>query len=304
MADEPIVDAHIHFWDKSVDQLEWAWLEPGYQFRKWTSHPEIDAPRYATGEFLAEAAGCGVVGAVHVHCADPIRDPADETAWLETVGSATGWPHGIVGACDLEAADAADTIRAQAGSSRFRGVRDPCSPQRLDAAAAAPAMDTLAALGSTVEVRRHHDEFAAIDELAARWPSVTVVLSHACLPLERTPDQFAAWDAAMSALARRPNVACKISTVIGASHPDWTVASVRPWILACVDAFGAERCMLGTNFPIDRPFCSLPQLIDTYRQSLADLTAGERAAVLAGTATRVYALDLPAASPTTPSSES
>ena len=43
MADEPLVDAHIHFWDKSAAQLEWAWLAPGYQFRKWTSHPSIDA---------------------------------------------------------------------------------------------------------------------------------------------------------------------------------------------------------------------------------------------------------------------
>ena len=73
MADEPFVDAHIHFWDKSAIGLEWAWLEPGYQFRKWTSHPSIDAPRYSTPEFLAEAAGTGLVGAVHVHAADPIR---------------------------------------------------------------------------------------------------------------------------------------------------------------------------------------------------------------------------------------
>ena len=43
MVDEPFVDAHIHFWDKSVERLHWAWLEPGYQFRKWTSHPDIDA---------------------------------------------------------------------------------------------------------------------------------------------------------------------------------------------------------------------------------------------------------------------
>ena len=97
----------------------------------------------------------------------------------------------------------------------------------------------------------------AIDELAARWPTVTVVLSHACLPLERTPDQFAAWSAAMRALARRPNVAVqdldgrrRLATRAGRS------TSVRPWILACVDAFGADRCMLGSNFPIDRPFCT------------------------------------------------
>ena len=299
MADEPFVDAHIHFWDKSVEQLRWAWLEPGYQFRKWTSHPDIDAPRYTTPELLTEAAGTDLVGAVHVHCADPIDDPLTETAWLESVASSTGWPHAIVGACDLQSPAAAGSIRSQAGCSRFRGVRDFASPQRLDPAAAAAAMDLLAALGSTVEVRRHHEQFAPIDEIAARWPSVTVLLSHACLPLERTPEQLAAWSAAMHRIAVRPNVVCKISTVVGASQTECTVERVRPWVSACLEAFGPSRCMLGSNFPIDRPYCSFTQLVDVYRASLADLSGDDRAAVLGGTAMRIYALDLRADVPWT-----
>jgi predicted TIM-barrel fold metal-dependent hydrolase len=293
MADAPFVDAHIHFWDKSAEQLEWAWLERGYRFRKWTSDSSIDAPRYATEEFLAEASGTGLAGAVHVHCADPISDPAIETVWLESVAEQTGYPQGIVGACDLHAPDAVATITDQASCSRFRGVRDPASPRRLDAEAAAPAMDALAAVAGSVEVRRHHDEFDAIDAVAARWPSVPVLLSHACLPLERTPEQLAAWRKAMKLLALRPNVACKISTVVGASQPECSVARVRPWVLGCIEAFGADRCMVGSNFPIDRQFCSFRQLIDVYRESIAELSGPERAAVLAGTATRLYALDLP-----------
>jgi predicted TIM-barrel fold metal-dependent hydrolase len=161
---------------------------------------------------------------------------------------------------------------------------------------AAPAMDALAEVGGSLEVRRHHDDFAVLDELAARWPGVTLLLSHGCLPLERTTSEFEAWSAAIRSLARRPNVACKISTVVGASQPEASVDRVRPWVLACVEAFGADRCMLASNFPIDRPYCTYPQLVELYRQSLAELTASERRAVLAGTATRIYALDLPAVS--------
>ena len=291
MADEPFVDAHIHFWDKSAKGLAWAWLEPGYQFRKWTSHPSIDAPRYSTPEFLDEAAGTGLVGAVHVHAADPIR-PVLETQWLQSVADETGWPHAIVGACDIEAPDAVDVIHAQAECAGFRGVREPISPQRLDADAASAALDALAALGSTLEVRRHHEQFEAIDTIAARWPELTILLSHACLPLERTPDELAAWSHAMRSLAARPNVACKISTVVGASQPDWSVASVRPWVLGCVEAFGPDRCMVGSNFPIDRPYCTFAQLIDVYRQSLAELSTDERAAVMGVTAARVYNLPI------------
>lgn len=292
MADEPFVDTHIHFWDKSVDGLRWAWLEPGFSFRKWTFDPIMDAPRYGPDEFRAEAAGSGLVGAVHVNCADPLPVPAMETAWIDTLAAATGWPQAQVGRCDLDAADAAATIVAEAASPLFRGVRDPFSAKHLDATTAAPAMDALAAAGASLEVRRHHDDFDVVDELAARWPTVTILLSHGCLPLERTPDEFAAWSSAIRSLARRPNVACKISTVVGASQPEPRVDRVRPWVLACVEAFGADRCMVASNFPIDRPYCTYPQLVELYRQSLAELTAPERVAVMAGTAIRIYGLDL------------
>ena len=227
MADEPFVDTHIHFWDKSVDGLRWAWLEPGFSFRKWTFDPVMDAPRYGPNEFRAEADGSELVGAVHVNCADPLPVPAMETAWIDTLAAATGWPQAQVGRCDLDAADAPATIAAEAVSPLFRGVRDPFSAKHLDATTAGPAMDALAAAGTSVEVRRHHDDFGVVDELAARWPTVTILLSHGCLPLDRTPDEFAAWSAAMRSLARRPNVACKISTVVGASQPEPSVDRVR-----------------------------------------------------------------------------
>jgi predicted TIM-barrel fold metal-dependent hydrolase len=292
MADEPFVDTHIHFWDKSVDGLRWAWLEPGFSFRKWTFDPVMDAPRYGPDEFRAEAEGSNLVGAVHVNCADPLPIPAMETAWIDTLAAATGWPQAQVGRCDLDAADAAATIVAEAASPLFRGVRDPFSAKHLDATTAAPAMDALAAVGASLEVRRHHDDFDVVDELAARWPTVTILLSHGCLPLERTPDEFAAWSSAIRSLARRPNVACKISTVVGASQPEPSVDRVRPWVLACVEAFGADRCMVASNFPIDRPYCTYPQLVELYRSSLAELTATERVAVMSGTAIRMYRLDL------------
>ena len=166
MADEPFVDTHIHFFDKAYDGLQWAWLEPGFSFRKWSYDAAIDSPRYCPPEFRAEAAGTGLAGAVHVHCADPLPDPAVETAWIDSLAADTGWPQAQVGRCDLDAPDAAATIAAEAVSPLFRGIRDPFSAKRLDADVAAPAMDALAEVGASLEVRRHHDDFAVIDEIA------------------------------------------------------------------------------------------------------------------------------------------
>jgi len=148
MADEPFVDTHIHFFDKAYDRLQWAWLEPGFTFRKWAFDEAIDSPRYCPPEFRAEAAGSGLAGAVHVHCADPLPDPVVETTWIDSLAAATGWPQAQVGRCDLDAPDAAATIVAESASPLFRGIRDPFSAKRLDADVAAPAMDALAEVGA------------------------------------------------------------------------------------------------------------------------------------------------------------
>ena len=291
MADEPLVDTHVHFWDHGVEGLRWAWLEAGYKFRKWESAGTLDAPRYTTAEFRAEAEGCGIGGVVHVHAADPIEDPATETAWLESVADETGVPDAIVGRFSLNEPGAPDLIQRHARYPRFRGVRDAFSVQHLvvDESAAA-AMDALRGSGYSVELRRRHDEFAVLDEIAQRWPTVTLALSHACLPLERTKEDLDAWTAALRKLARHPNVVCKISAVAGASDPDWTTASIRPWVLTCVEVFGADRCVLGSNWPVDRLFGTYRALIDAYRDIVSELEPAERAAVLHGTAERVYAL--------------
>jgi predicted TIM-barrel fold metal-dependent hydrolase len=134
-----------------------------------------------------------------------------------------------------------------------------------------------------------------LDEIAARWPEVTVVLSHACLPLERTEAEREAWRRAAGVLARRPNVVCKISAVAGASDPDWTVGSIRPWILTCIETFGPERCMFGSNWPIDRMHGRYVDVVSAYREVIADLAVSEQRDVLAGTASRVYRIPLPSA---------
>ena len=290
MADEPLIDTHVHFWDHGAPDLRWAWLESGFKFRKWESAGTLDAPRYTTPEFRAEAEGCDVGAIVHVHAADPIEDPAAETRWLESVADEHGMPDAIVGRCTLADPGAADLIRRHAAFPRCRGVRDAGSLDHLDVDDSVAAMDALAAAGFTVELRRRHDEFKVLDEITARWPTVTLALTHACLPLERSKDELDSWSAAMRSLAHHPNVVCKISAVAGASDPNWTIDSIRPWVLTCVEVFGADRCVLGSNWPVDRLFGTYRALIDAYREILAELGPAERSAVLHGTAERVYSL--------------
>jgi predicted TIM-barrel fold metal-dependent hydrolase len=149
-------------------------------------------------------------------------------------------------------------------------------------------MDAMSDLGLAVELRAPHERCSALAAVAGRWPGVVLTLSHACLPPRRTDAALHAWRAGLRVLARHPNVVCKISAVAGVADPHWTLGSIRPWVLTPIEVFGADRCVLGTNWPVDRLFGTYRGLVDAYREVLAPLNASELAAVFHGTARRVY----------------
>ncbi|MBW8826023.1 MAG: amidohydrolase family protein [Acidobacteria bacterium] len=284
----PLLDAHVHLWDHSVAGLEWTWMKPGAGRPGGRGAQEVDAPRYTPVEFRAESAGASVLGMVGVHSATLACDPPRETAWLQALADEDGWPQAAVGFCQLGSPGAAAVLRAHGLHPVVRGVRDLTVSQELDLEAAAPAMAVAAELGLSVEMRTPLDRFPVMRALAEQWPSVSIVLSHAGLPAGRTPDDLGPWAAAMAGLSGAPNVTCKVSALASASDPDWTVDSLRPWLIGCLEAFGPDRCMLATNWPFDRPWGRYPDVVAAYREIASVLTIDEQHALFHGTAEQIY----------------
>jgi predicted TIM-barrel fold metal-dependent hydrolase len=109
-------------------------------------------------------------------------------------------------------------------------------------------------------------------------------LGHAGLPQSRTEDAFAEWRAAISELAERPNIVCKISAVAGNSDRQWTLESIRPWIIGCIEVFGADRCMFGTNWPLDRLWRPYTEVVAAYRRIVGEFPGPVQHVLLHGTA--------------------
>jgi predicted TIM-barrel fold metal-dependent hydrolase len=70
--------------------------------------------------------------------------------------------------------------------------------------------------------------------------------------------------------------------------PSWTVDSIRPWVLHCIEAFGVERSFFGTNWPVDKLFTPFGDVVAAYAEIVADFSAGEQQALFSGNAERVY----------------
>jgi predicted TIM-barrel fold metal-dependent hydrolase len=280
----PFFDTHVHFWDHSLPGFVWAWLDPSFQ--QFGETHLLDAPRFTTPEFREESAAAGVAGMVHVNATAPLPDPSAETAWLDQMADVHGWPNAIIGACELASPRAPDLLRRHTRWSRLRGVRDLTFSQRPDLDAVGPALAVAGDLELCVELRTPVPQLGVLGNLADRWPDIQFVLSHAGLPQKRTEETFTEWRSAISELADRSNIVCKISAVAGSSDRNWTVESIQPWIMACIEAFGADRCMFGTNWPLDRLWRPYVELVAAYRQIIAGFDENTQHDLLHGTAER------------------
>jgi len=287
-ATSPIIDTHVHFWDRRHSGLIYSWLDQPEPHPILGDTDSLRVLRYSVDEYLAETRFQGVAKAIHVQAAFGTEDPVAETVWLQNLADKTGWPHGIVAFTDLAAKDAPRQIERHREAPLLRGFRD----IRPAAILAQPAFRRgYAALAQHNLVFCHQVEWENIDlalDLVRAQPQVRFCLDQTGMPVHRDPAARANWQAALVQLAAEPNTVCKISS-LGAGDPRWTVESLRPWILGAIDAFGTKRCFFGSNWPVDRLFSSYGDLVAAWADILAGFTPCERHQIMYANAAEWFA---------------
>ena len=291
-----IVDAHHHIWR----QADMPWLSGPMQPRIFGPYEAIRRD-YLIEAFLADLAGTGVVRSVYVQANWPKQRFEDEVAWVSEVAAASGWPHGIVGYADMTVDDVRPQLDRLTKYSLMRGVRMQLHWHQNEAYrfAARPDLATdpkvqrnvarLADYGWSFDLQVFAPQMAGAAALAAACPKVTFVLQHAGMLEDLSEPGWAQWRAGMRLLAAQPNVACKTSalgTFIHRNDPAHIAAVTRE----SVAIFGAERCLFGSNFPIEKLWTGYPALIAAHRAAAALLSATEQQSLLHDTAMRVYRL--------------
>jgi predicted TIM-barrel fold metal-dependent hydrolase len=295
MADEPleIIDTHVHLWNLLHPTLRWSWLAPEAVHPILGDINAIKTVAYEADALWAEARFAGVSSFVHVQAADG-GNPVEETAWLtEMAERHDKIPAAIIAHCDLGRADADEVLAGHRASPRFRGIRDfgaePYLASGTTSARYERSLERLARDGTIFDLDCAWPNMAAASALANRHPNLPVVLEHIGYPRCRDEDYFQAWAKAIRGLATAPNVVCKISG-IAMTDRLFTQESLRPWVEVCLDSFGPQRCMVGSNWPVDRLCSSYDVIMGCYRQFTAALSVDERQAILAGNARAVYGL--------------
>jgi predicted TIM-barrel fold metal-dependent hydrolase len=297
MAAIPTIDAHHHLWD--LRAVRYPWLTGPPVQAHFGPYEKIRCD-YLIEQFLEDIRTQHVVKSVHVEAGADPTDSVRETRWLQAVADRHGFPHAIVAHADLGAADVAATLEAHRGFPNVRGIRmltrrpgelrrDDPGESLLSDPAWRRGFARLGPLGLSFDLQAPVPFMAEAAALAAAFPDIPIALTHAGLPLDRSPEGLAAWRRGMRGLAERPNVWVKISG-IPMTDWRWTVDSLRPIVLETIEIFGVGRAMVGSNFPVDGLYSDYDTLFDAYRAITAGFTAAEQARLFHDNAQRFYRL--------------
>jgi predicted TIM-barrel fold metal-dependent hydrolase len=294
---EPVVDSHIHVWRLA----DLAWLNGPPVPRIFGPYEPLQRD-YPITEYLASVRPVGVEAAVYVQPNWPLDLAVEEVEWVQGLNDEHGWPQAIVSSADLFDARAMETIERQlTASPLMRGARlqlhwHPDSrfsyadaPDRMLDPTFAANVVALGDRGLLFELQVFPPQMADAVKLVAQAPQTMFVLVHAGMLESAAAEHVEPWRAGLEQLAALPNVICKLSGQ-GTFVHRVDEPLIRLVSDTSLELFGSQRCMFGSNFPIESLWTGYAALLDTWRRVLADLDADSRRDVLSGTARRVYAL--------------
>ena len=282
------VDTHVHFWDMQHPDLFYAHFQPDFDHPMLgTKLRRLGESNYQAGDYIAETRSAGVTKAVHLQAAVGSKDPVKETEWLQAAADRTGFPQAIVGHADLKDPRVEGELERHCAYANMRGVRDFSEGDYLVDQAFHRGFALLEKfnLVSSIDVRWQN--MGKMRDLAFKFPNIRMVVDHAGIPQERTEEYFNNWRGGVNTVAAAENVVCKISG-LSMGDNDWTVESIRPWVLHCIEAFGPERCVFGTNWPIDSLFSTYDAVVDAYTEIIGDFSEDEKVAMFSGNAEKLY----------------
>jgi len=232
--DARVIDSHVHIWDPTA--LDYTWLDG-----------ELARP-YLPTEYQAGAPA--VTGAIFVEAGPTSK--TGEVAWAESLS----WPEllGVVAHAPLEmGSGVVAEISALRESGRTVGIRRLLQDEPLEFFEHSGLLEGLRKLAQTglpFDACIRHYQLPALTTLLARVPELPVVLDHLAKPPAAAGDD-GTWERNLRALAALPQVSVKLSGMPPELRDDQDLVSAcRPWLEIALDAFGADRAMVGSDWPI------------------------------------------------------
>lgn len=288
------IDSHMHFWRYRRQEYEW-----------------IDDSMASLQQDFLPAAAAGVMreAGMDACVAVQARQTLEETRFLLELAAQHQFIAGVVGWVDLRAADLDDQLAELSCHRKLVGLRHIVQAEADDFLLLQDFRRGVAQLeryGFAYDILVYARQLPAAVDFAAALPAARLVLDHLGKPEIRSGG-FDSWRRDLDRLAKLPYVRAKLSGLVTeaglragvtgdekreAGLKAGTTAEIHRYINAALDSFGAERLMIGSDWPVCTVAARYSHVIDLVRSAIADRTASERAAIMGGTARTFWNLSL------------
>jgi L-fuconolactonase len=276
------VDAHHHFWDLGVRE------------QSWMVGPEMDPIRrnFLVEDLAPLAAAADVTQTVLVQT---VGVP-DETPEFLVIADGNDLVAGVVGWVDLTADDVENALtglRNRPDGQWLKGIRHQVHDERdvewLNRADVRRGLAVVAEAGLVYDLLTKAPHLPAAVDTVRALPELSFVVDHISKP--EVGGDLEPWATGIRTLAAEPNVTCKLSGMVTeASWADWKVSDLKPYADVVLEAFGPDRVMFGSDWPVCLLAASYAEVVDTAEQLTAGLSPADRDQIFGETARRTYHL--------------
>jgi L-fuconolactonase len=277
-ADSSVIDAHHHLWHYSA--IEYEWIDDRMAALRRDFLPL---------EFIDELASAGIDGAVTVQACQTL----EETQWLLELAGRHKEILGIVGWAPIASPDFETSLDALAANPKLVGLRHvvQAEPQGfLDGADFNRGIRAMHRTGLTYDLLIAEHQLGEAIRFVDRHPLQMFVLDHIAKP-KIAAGELEPWRTQIQELSQRSNVSCKLSGMVTEdSWSHWSIESLRPYLDTVVSAFGPDRLMTGSDWPVCLVASGYTQWWQVLRNYFADFSNNERANIFGATAARTYNL--------------
>lgn len=273
------IDAHHHLWRYTAEEYSWISEQMGVLRRDFLPQDLKQVLDIA-----------GIHGAIAVQA----RQTLEETEWLLRMTEESPWIRGVVGWAPIVAPEFPEVLKKLRKNPRLKGLRHIVQDEPDDDFILGEAfnrgIDALRGTGLVYDVLIHARHLPQAIRFVDRHPEQAFVLDHCAKP-RIASREIEPWRGQIRELARRPLVHCKVSGMVTeADWARWTPDDLRPYFEVVLEAFGPERLMFGSDWPVALLASEYQRWVDAVAAWTAGLSANEREAVWGGNAARVYAL--------------
>ena len=271
-----VIDSHHHFWN--YDPVEFDWIDESMRSIRRSFLPD---------DLEAQISTVGIDGVISVQA----RQILKETDFLLNQAEANDFIKAVVGWVPLADANINELLDRYKEAPKLKSVRHVVQGEAfgfLDNEAFNHGINALKAYDLVYDILIFEHQLAETIRFVDRHPNQAFVLNHIAKPQIKI-NQFEPWKENILELSKRENVTCKISGMVTeADFHNWQAAQLHPYLDTVLEAFGADRIMFGSDWPVCLVACDYKQWYDLIREYIQQLSSTEQANIMGNTAIQTY----------------